>query len=346
MNSQKEHFDLDRLKAISIVEVARRLGDSLKREGVIEKTTCPWHKDTRPSLALYHRTDENHCYCFSCRNGGSVIDFVMQHENWSFQETCEWLSREFGISTQPVSYYLPRPKPKKPVKPVEPAYTYIPAEIVDKMVSAENSLCRCLMQFFRPEAVEWVTEEYRIGCYSRFGHDDYTVFPSIDIDGRIYNLKAQHYCMDIASPRFAHSDEGSCLWLGKILSEEGVLPKDALFRPSCLFGEHLLGRYPDSMVALVESPKNALFGALSFPTLIWVATGNKGMLKREVLKPLLHRDVIVIPDRDAIKEWSESIGQMADLANFQISDFCERAAPENEKKFDIADFLVQKLLTL
>ena len=151
MNSQKEHFDLDRLKAISIVEVARRLGDSLKREGVIEKTTCPWHKDTRPSLALYHRTDENHCYCFSCRNGGSVIDFVMQHENWSFQETCEWLSREFGISTQPVSYYLPRPKPKKPVKPVEPAYTYIPAEIVDKMVSAENSLCRCLMQFFRPE---------------------------------------------------------------------------------------------------------------------------------------------------------------------------------------------------
>lgn len=346
MNSQKEHFDLDRLKAISIVEVARRLGDSLKREGVIEKTTCPWHKDTRPSLALYHRTDENHCYCFSCRNGGSVIDFVMQHENWSFQETCEWLSREFGISTQPVSYYLPRPKPKKPVKPVEPAYTYIPAEIVDKMVSAENSLCRCLMQFFRPEAVEWVTEEYRIGCYSRFGHDDYTVFPSIDIDGRIYNLKAQHYCTDIASPRFAHSDEGSCLWLGKILSEEGVLQKDALFRPSCLFGEHLLGRYPDNMVALVESPKNALFGALSFPTLIWVATGNKGMLKREVLKPLLHRDVIVIPDRDAIKEWSESIGQMADLANFQISDFCERAAPENEKKFDIADFLVQKLLTL
>ena len=66
MNSQKEQFDLDRLKAISIVEVARRLGDSLKREGVIEKTTCPWHKDTRPSLTLYHRKDENHCYCFSC----------------------------------------------------------------------------------------------------------------------------------------------------------------------------------------------------------------------------------------------------------------------------------------
>ena len=108
----------------------------------------------------------------------------------------------------------------------------------------------------------------------------------------------------------------------------------------------MLGRYPDSKVALVESPKNALLGALSFQTLTWVATGNKGMLKREVLKPLMHRDVIVIPDRDAIKEWSDVISQMSDLANFIVSDFCELAAPKNEKKFDIADFLVQKLLTL
>lgn len=346
MNSQKEHFDLERINAIPITEVAQRLGDNLKREGVLYKTTCPWHTDTHPSLALYHRTNENRCHCFSCGKGGSVIDFVMQHENKSFQEACEWLSWEFGISSQPFNYFQPRSKTKKPAKPVEPTYTYIPAEIVDKMVSTENSLCRCLMRFFRPEAVEWLTEEYRIGCYSRSGHDDYTVFPSIDIEGRIYNLKAQHYCTDPASPRFAHSDNGSCLWLGKILSEEGLLPKDAVFRSSCLFGEHLLSRYPDSMVALVESPKNALFGALSFPTLTWVATGNKGMLKLEALRPLQHRDVIVIPDRDAIKEWSETISKMGDLANFKISSFCEKAAPKDDLKYDIADFILQQLLTL
>lgn len=343
MNSQHEHFDLDRIRAVSIVEVARRLGDNLKREGSLEKTICPWHEDTKPSLALYHRTDENHCHCFSCGKGGSVIDFVMQHESWSFQEACQWLSNEFGICTLSNVRYMPRPKPKPVVKPREPDYTYIPSEILDKMVSTENSLCRCLMKFFRPEAVEWLTEEYRIGCFSRFGHDDYTVFPSIDIQGRIYNLKAQHYCTDPASPRFAHSDEGSCLWLGKILSDEGLLPKDAVFRSSCLFGEHLLSRYPDNMVALVESPKNALFGALSFPTLIWVATGNKGMLKREVLKPLQHRDVIVIPDRDAIREWTDTVGKMRDLANFRVSDFCEQAAPKDDLKFDIADFLLQQL---
>ena len=66
----------------------------------------------------------------------------------------------------------------------------------------------------------------------------------------------------------------------------GLVPKDARFRPSCLFGEYLLTRYPESMVVLVESPKNALFGVLAFPLWTWVATGNKGMLRREVLQPL------------------------------------------------------------
>ena len=222
------------------------------------------------------------------------------------------------------SFYR-KPRPIASPKPVEPNYTYIPMEMVDKMVSTENSLCRCLMRFFRSEAVEWLTEEYRIGCYSRFGHDDYTVFPSIDIHGLVYNLKAQHYCTDFSSSRFAHSDENSCCWLGSILSREGKLPKEAVFRPSCMFGEHLLNRYPDSKVALVESPKNALIGALSFQQLTWVAVGNKGMFKREILLPLRGRDVIVIPDCDAISEWKHTIGGMTDLANFSLSDISFRS---------------------
>ena len=119
----------------------------------------------------------------------------------------------------------------------------------------------------------------------------------------------------------------------------GLLPKDARFRTSCLFGEHLLTRYPESMVVLVESPKNALFGVLAFPLWTWVATGNKGMLRREVLQPLRRRDVIVIPDRDAITEWSTTIGRMADLANFTVYDICRQKAPDNNLKFNIADYI-------
>ena len=339
MNKQYEHFDTERLNAIPITEVARRLGCQLRRSGSVVKTLCPWHEDKRPSLTLYERTGENHCHCFSCGKGGSVISFTMQHEEWSFQEACRWLSTEFGISTTPAGSFVPRPKRKPAAKPVEPAYTYIPMKMVDELVTAENSLCKCLMRMFRPEAVEWVAEEYRIGAYSMGDNDDCTVFPNIDIHGRVCNLKVQHYETNPSSPRFAHSDKGSCFWLGSIWAREGRLPKDARFQSRCLFGEHLLMRYPSTMAVLVESPKNALFGALYCPSLTWVATGNKTMLCREVLQPLQGRDVIVIPDRDAIADWSAAIARMADLANFTVFEICRQMAPEDDLKFDIADYI-------
>jgi len=34
---------------------------------------------------------------------------------------------------------------------------------------------------------------------------------------------------------------------------------------------------------------------------------------------------------------------MSDLANFTVSDFCQRMAPEGQPKFDIADYLQQQL---
>ena len=340
MNSQHEQYDTQRLNAIPITGVAGRLGN-VKRVGSVYKTRCPWHEDSHPSLTLYERTDENHCHCFACGKGGSVIDFVMQSFGYTFKDACEWLSREYGISTTSHKSHKPLPKARMPVTKTEPIYTYIPMEMIDELVSSENSLCQCLMRMFQPEAVEQLCEEYRIGCYAMNGQDDYTVFPNIDQKGRVCNLKVQHYDTNPASQRFCHSDQNT-YWLGAIWSKEGRLPKEAQYRSTCLFGEHLPPRYTESIVALVESPKNALFGALAFPQMTWVAVGNKGALKRETLQPLRNRDVIVIPDRDAIQEWTQTLKGMADLANFTVSDFCEQHAPDEQPKFDIADYLQQQ----
>ena len=342
MNTRHGHFDTRRLNAIPITEVARRLGCQLRRVGARHVTHCPWHDDHHPSLSLVEGTGKNYCHCFSCGRGGSVIDFAMHHEQWSFQEACQWLSTEFGISTTVPAPFTPRPKRKPEAAPPEPVYTYIPREMADRLVTTENSLCRCLMRMFRPEAVEWVTEEYRLGAYAMGSHDDCTVYPSIDRHGRVCNLKVQHYQTDPASPRFAHTTPGTCYWLGSIWARQGLLPRSALFQSKCIFGEHQLTRYPDTLVVLVESPKNAIFGALAFPRWTWVATGNKGMLRREVLQPLQGRDVIVIPDRDAIPEWTAAVGKMADLANFTVFDICRQMAPEDELKFDIADYIQQQ----
>lgn len=343
MITQKEQFDVQRINAIPITGVAQKL-DSVRRLGANHVTTCPWHNDKHPSLTLYERTGENRCHCFSCGKGGSVIDYVMQHESWDFKEACRWLSANYGISTTPVSGPILQPKSTPKPKQTEPVVTYIPTEMLDELVSTENSLCKCLMQMFHPEAVKWVTEQYRIGTYSLYDKDDWTVFPNIDCKGRVCNMKVQLYDSDLLSPRFAHSEKGCCYWLGKMWVREGKLPQGGEFRSDCLFGEHLLAVSPNSNVVLVESPKNALFGALAFPQSIWVATGNKNQLTRSVLAPLRGRNVIVMPDCDAVDEWRTNISKMMDLANFIVSDFCRRMAPEGQSKFDIADYLQQQKL--
>lgn len=43
---------------------------------------CPFHGEKEPSLKVYKSTGGWHC--FGCGRGGSVIDFVMEHENCDF----------------------------------------------------------------------------------------------------------------------------------------------------------------------------------------------------------------------------------------------------------------------
>lgn len=337
------NYDVQRLNSIAITEVARRFGDQLKREGVTYKTLCPWHEDHHPSLSFDVRTGKNYCHCFSCNNGGDVIAYVMQHEQFDFLQACEWLSREFCITTTAIGGNILKPRRKTIIQPPELVNSYVPIEMVDQLVSTENSLCQCLMRMFQPEAVSWLTEEYRIGSCSMYGRDNWTVFPCIDRQGRVSNLKAQWYETDLSSENFGHCPKGHVYWLAKIWQQNGMLPTQGQYITSGLFGEHLLNKYPSNIVGLVESPKNALFGSLAFPQLVWVAVGNKGMLKREVMEPLRDRDVIVLPDCDAVEEWTAAISKMTDIANFTISDFCKRMAPADQPKFDIADYLQQHL---
>lgn len=44
---------------------------------------CPFHGERNPSLKIYK--DAGGWHCFGCGRGGSVIDFVMEHENCKFQ---------------------------------------------------------------------------------------------------------------------------------------------------------------------------------------------------------------------------------------------------------------------
>jgi len=72
------------IRNLSIVEVAEKLGFTLKREGKIYKTLCPFHNDSKPSLALYPET--NTYYCFSCGAYGDALNLLIKVRNCSFKK--------------------------------------------------------------------------------------------------------------------------------------------------------------------------------------------------------------------------------------------------------------------
>ena len=72
----------------------------------------------------------------------------------------------------------------------------------------------------------------------------------------------------------------------------------------CLFGEHLLQRYPDKEVAVVESEKTAIIMTIVESRYLWLACGGSQMLKDEQrLQCLRGRHVTLYPDNGQYYNW-------------------------------------------
>ena len=120
---------------------------------------------------------------------------------------------------------------------------------------------------FEVNEVTKVIELYRLGTISNGYRDGANTFPFIDIKGNVRAIqvkqfnKANHtigtdFLHSIIEKYHTRNNKPLPKWL------EAYTKQDK--RISCLFGEHLLGKYHSNPVALVEAPKTAVYGALYF----------------------------------------------------------------------------------
>lgn len=110
----------------------------------------------------------------------------------------------------------------------------------------------------------------------------------------------------------------------------------------CFFGEHLLKRYPDKKVAIVESEKTAIIASLYIKEFIWLAAGSANGLNYEKTKVLNGREVILYPDLGQYKNWEKKIPSLSKNATYTISEVLEKKSTAEEKRngLDLADFLI------
>jgi DNA primase len=81
----------------SVVEV---ISDyvTLKKLGRNYVGLCPFHAEKTPSFTV--SGEKGIFHCFSCKAGGSIFNFLMQHDHLSFPEAVEQVAKRYGISVE------------------------------------------------------------------------------------------------------------------------------------------------------------------------------------------------------------------------------------------------------
>jgi len=247
--------------------------------------------------------------------------------------------------------FAPKPKPQP--------LTAIPFEVLAETLTnyEQNVFIQNLLQRvafpFEPCDIESVISLYYLGTV----HSGAVAFPFIDIQNNIRAIQVKQFdeTNHTTKTTFLHSilkyqylQRGSLLpnWLPAYELNE--------IKVSCLFGEHLLNKYPLNPVALVEAPKSAIYGTLYFglpnvpERFIWLAVYNLSSLNVDKCKALKGREVVLFPDLSkdgkAFDLWNSKLNELNTIkgARFTISDLLEIQAGEAERLSgcDIADYLI------
>jgi hypothetical protein len=248
----------------------------------------------------------------------------------------------------------------------KPKPVFIPVEVLHKTRSGykknvfiQNLLSRVAFPF-KVQDIEKVISLYNMGTVQNGYRTGANTFPFIDIENNVRAIQVKQFdktnhttgtdfLHSIIEKHHTRNKEPLPEWLKAYNKNE--------LKVSCLFGEHLLNKYPYNPVALVEAPKTAVYGTLYFgfpeqnENLLWLAVYNLSSLNLNKCQALKGRDVYLFPDLSkngkAFDLWSneaKAIQSHLKGTRFVVSGLLEQLAtePDKEKGNDLADYLIKQ----
>lgn len=250
---------------------------------------------------------------------------------------------------------------------------FIAVDVLQKTLSnyEQNSFVQFLINLFPDdiEAVREIVQKYLIGTWKEFGYpnsetldsqkqhpgnwkDKLNIFWQIDQNGKIRTGKLMR--VDVQSGKRqavktwienGETCELKIYWIHKVLIKQKQLHADFKLK-QCFFGEHLLRKEPEKIVAIVEAEKTAIIASLCFSEMLWLAVGAKGYLQAERLKIFANPRVLLFPDADAYSDWKEkAVRAQRNGFDVRISNIIETHGTDAEKQsgFDLADYLIAEI---
>ncbi len=212
---------------------------------------------------------------------------------------------------------------------------FFPMEWAERAVGRESTFSRWFMQLPFDDALKRkVLEEYYVGATEKDivvggqNRGKAAVFWMIDEQMRVHDAKLIAYNPD------GHRVEG---WGNSMRSicEKRKRGPQLEQTEKVLFGLHLIDRYPEKTIYIVESEKSALICACRYPEHLWLATGGCGNLQASKLKPLMNRKIVVCPDSGEYRKWCEKMKESGHQ-QYDVLDVFEAYPPNT----DIADVIL------
>ena len=320
-----------------IVEV---VGDyvELRKRGVEYEGLCPFHND-RHLGSFKVSPAKNICTCFSCGATYDPVGFIMAMEKVSYPDALGMLAKRCGIAIDSQENIDYQPVRREAIKlPM----LVMSNDIVRATIGGDTDLTRWLRSLpwspVQRARVETVLRDYAIGS-----RGDRVVFWQVDEQGRVRTGKVMKYMPDghrdkAVNPGWMHNQPG-------IREQLDLKNHDVQKVP---FGLHLLNRYPEAAVNIVESEKTALVCAIAYGNneqYLWMALGGKNMLSRDRLESLIKakRRIYLWPDKDAINAWRDKANKIGvdniKLYTNYLVDWREGDGP----KADVADIIIRQL---
>ena len=342
---------------IEHAKIEEVVGDfvTLRKAGVNLTGKCPFHDDkhdgnfiVRPSTLSYDRPGRNSYKCFVCDAKGGPVQFLMNHERLSFPDAIRWLGKKYCIDVDnvPLNWTPPPPKPVQPPPPV----LQIPRSYVSRTIEIETE--RTVIFTYWLRGLPWDDEQlarlqqtlwmYCVGGWK----DGRVVFWQIDHLGIPRSAKLMKYLPDGHRDKTQHP--------GWIYNQDGVRQRldpehHTILKP--LFGSHLLNRYPQAVINIVESEKTAIIMANyygDFDSQIWLACGGLKHLQLDSLQPLIDqgRTIWLWPDKDGREAWQEVCDKLGyDKCRVYTHFFDTCWTPADGDKADIADIAIRMMRT-
>lgn len=308
-----------------------------KYNGLSSRIECPTCK-TKRSFALY--VDEMgqtlHPTVGRCNREDKCSYHYTPKEYFTDNPDRQSRSAEFVANQH-------RAEPTKPPKEI----CRIPKQYLIESLGYDSNFVKFLCSLFDKYTLESPTIENIMQHYY-LGHSKAkeVIFWSIDTEKRIRSGKIMQY--DPTTGKRIKNASIAVDWVHSRLKKASLLP-DSWELTQCFFAEHLLNKYPNEPINIVESEKSA---TIAFATLggVWIATGGKQGLNADKCKVLKGRSVTLYPDLGAFNEWAEKGHRIAKEIGFtlRVSDLLERTATDADRLngLDIADYLIRELQTV